>query len=60
MSFVNQKWGKVGEDSVAQRRQLVTLWHLTMLMDSDFNAVWGGLDNTGECSNHIVFHVKPS
>ena len=30
------------EDSVAQRRQVVILCHLTMLMDSDCNTVWGG------------------
>ena len=42
-------------NSVAQRRKIVTLWHLTTLMDSDCNGVSGGLDNMGECSNHIVF-----
>ena len=47
------------EDSVTQRRQVVTLWHLTMPIDSDCNGVQWGLDNTGECSNHNVFHVKP-
>ena len=53
-------WGNHGEDSAAQRRQVVTLWHLTMLMDSDCNGVWGELNSMGECSNHVVFHVKPS
>ena len=33
--------GDQGEDSVALRRQIVTLWHLTTLMDSDCNGVWG-------------------
>ena len=31
--------GDHGEDSVAQRRQTGTLWHLTILMDSDCNGV---------------------
>lgn len=30
-----------GENSVAQRRQLVDLWHLA-LMDSDYIGVWVG------------------
>ena len=47
-------------DNVAQRRQIGPLWHLTTLMDSDCDGVWGVLDNKGECSNHIVFLVKPS
>ena len=42
------------EDSWAQRRQVVTLWHLTTLMGSDCNGVHGGHDNMGECNNHIV------
>ena len=29
------------ENSVAPRRQIVTLWHLTTLMDSDYNGVLG-------------------
>ena len=29
-------WGH-GEESVAQRRQIVNLWHLTTMMDSDCN-----------------------
>ena len=33
--------GGHGEDSVAQRRQTGTLWHLTTLMDNDCNGVWG-------------------
>ena len=33
-------WGH-GEDSVAQRRQVGTLWHLTTLMDSGCSGVWG-------------------
>ena len=33
---------------------------LAILMDSDCNGVCGGeLDNTGECNNHNVAHVKP-
>ena len=52
-------WGH-REDSVAQRRQVGTLWHLTTVMNSDCNGVSGGLNNKGECSNHIVFLVKPS
>ena len=47
--------GGHGEISAAQRRQVVTLWHLTRLMDSDCNGVWGGLVNMGECSKHNVF-----
>ena len=31
------------EDSVAQRRQIVTLGHLTTLMDRDCNGMGGGL-----------------
>ena len=38
--------------TVAQR-QIVTLWHLTTLMDSDCNRVWGGHDNMGKRNNHI-------
>ena len=47
-----------GEDSVAKRRQIVTLQHLTTLMDSYCSGVWGGHDNMGECSNHIVFSCE--
>ena len=32
--------GKTRE-GLAQRRQIGTLWHLTTLMDSDCNGVWG-------------------
>ena len=28
-------WGGHREDSIAQRRQVVTLWHLTTLMECD-------------------------
>ena len=49
-----------GKDSVAQRRQVVTLWHRTTLKDSDCSRMWGRLDDMGECSNHSVFHVKLS
>ena len=48
------------ENSVVQRRHVVTLWHLTMLMDSDCSGMWWGLNNMGKCSNHNVSHVKPS
>ena len=34
--------GDHGENSVAQRRQIVDLWHLTTLMDSDCIGVWEG------------------
>ena len=34
--------GNHGENSVAQRRQIVNLWHLTTLMDSDCDGVWVG------------------
>ena len=34
--------GGHGEDSVAQRRQVLTLWHPAMLMDSDSGGVSGG------------------
>ena len=47
-----------GDDSVAQRRQIVTLWHLTILMGSDCNGACGGHDNRSECSNHIVFSCE--
>ena len=30
------------ENSVAQRRQTMNLWHLTTLMDSDGTGVWVG------------------
>ena len=50
------------EDSIACGRQVVTLLHLTTLIDSDCNGggVRGGLDNMGECCNQNVAHVKPS
>ena len=51
------------DNSVAQRRLTVDLWHLAALMDSDCIGVWVGLDNMGKCSNHIItlfLHVKPS
>ena len=47
-----------GEDSVAQRRQIVTLWHLTTLMGSDYSGAWGAHDNRGEYSNHIVLSCE--
>ena len=47
------------EDSVVQRIQVVTLTSYCA-DDSDYNGVWWGLDNMGECSNHNVFHAKPS
>ena len=50
--------GDHGEHSVAQRRQIVNLWHLTTLMDSDCTGVGWGLDNTGKCSNHIAFSCE--
>ena len=34
--------GDHGENSVAQRRHIVNLWHLTTLMDSDCIGVWVG------------------
>ena len=34
--------GGHGADSIPQRRQVMTLWHLTMLMDSDCKGVCGG------------------
>ena len=36
-------WRHHGEDSIPQRRQVVTLWHLTTVMDGDFSGVWGDL-----------------
>ena len=58
--FDSHTWrlGNHGEDSVAQRRQVVTLWHPTALMDSDCNGVCGGLDNMDECRSHIVFSCE--
>ena len=47
--------GGHGEDSVAQRRQIVNVWHLTTLIDSDCNGVWSRCDNVGERGYHIVF-----
>ena len=47
--------GDHGENSVAQRRHIVDLWHLAGLMDSDCIGDGWGLDNMGKCSNHIVF-----
>ena len=35
-------WGDHGEDTVAQRRHVVTLWHLIALMDIDCNGVLAG------------------
>ena len=49
--------GDHGENSVAQSRHIVDLWHLAALMDSDCIGYGWGLDNMGKCSNHIVFHV---
>ena len=34
--------GGHGENSVAQRKQTVNLWHLTTLMDTDCIGVWMG------------------
>ena len=34
--------GNHGENNVAQRRQIVNLWHLTTLMDNDCIGVWVG------------------
>ena len=34
--------GGHGENSVAQRRHIVDLWHLAALMDSDYIGVWVG------------------
>ena len=46
------------ENSVAQRRHIVTLWHLAALIDSDCNGVWRVHDNMGKCSNHIIFSCE--
>jgi len=46
------------EDSVEQRRQVVTLRHLTTLMDSDCNEAWRGLDNMGGCSDRSVLSCE--
>ena len=46
------------ENSVAQRRQTVDLWHLTTLMDSDASGYGLGLDNMGNCSSHIAFSCE--
>ena len=40
-----------------ERRQVVILQHLTMLMDSDCNGVCGGTWGSGEPSKHNVLHV---
>ena len=46
------------ENSVAQRRHMMNLWHLAALMDTDCIGVWVGLDNMGKCSSHIVFSCE--
>ena len=43
--------------TVAQRRQIVTLWHLTILLGSDCNGVWG--DTTWVSVTTLFFHVTP-
>ena len=48
--------GDHGENNVSQRRDIVDLWQLAALMDSDCIGV--GLDNMGKCSNHIVFSCE--
>ena len=40
--FSTHSVGGHGENSVAQRRQTVNLWHLAALMDSDLIGVWVG------------------
>ena len=35
-------WGSHREDRVAQKKQVVTLWHLIILTYNDFNGVWRG------------------
>ena len=40
--FSTHGMGDHGENSVAQRRHIVNLWHLTTLMDSDCTGVWVG------------------
>ena len=50
-------WRGHGEGSITQRRQVVILQHLTMLMDSDCNGVCDGDLIMGKSSNHIVAHV---
>ena len=35
--------GDHGENSVAQRRHIVDLWHLAALMNSDCTGVWVGI-----------------
>ena len=40
--FSTRGVGDHGENSVAQRRHIVDLWHLAVLMDSDYIGVWVG------------------
>ena len=51
--------GGHGADSVAQRRQIVCLWHLTTLMDSDCIGVWVLIIWVNVVTT-LFFHVKPS
>lgn len=44
------------EDSIAQRREVVTV--ASYYADGDFNGLWWGLDNMGQCSNHNVFQCE--
>ena len=62
MIGIHDVWGDYGEDSVAQRGQIVTLWHLTTVMDSDCNVVWGRHDNMVNVKKNftLFFHVKTS
>ena len=49
------------ENSVAQRRHIVDLWHLAALMDSDCTEVWvGDLIVWVNVVTTSFFHVKPS
>ena len=51
-------WGWHREGCATQRRQVVSLQHLTMLMDSDCNGVCGGGRLVkGVSHNHNVLHV---
>ena len=49
--------GGHGEGCGTQRRQVVILQHLTMLMDSDCSGVCGGDLGGGKPGKHSVLHI---
>ena len=53
-------WGIHGENSVSQRRDIVDLWQVATLMDSDCIGYGGNLIIWVNVVTTLFFHVKPS